>query len=39
MKLSHSDADVRKTVVFCLVELVISGESNIHDFETKFNLN
>ena len=26
--LGHTDADVRKTVVFCLVEVVVSGQTN-----------
>lgn len=38
-QLGHSDADVRKTVVFCLVELVTSGEISVQQFETRFGLN
>lgn len=37
--LGHSDADVRKTVVFCLVEVVVSGQTNAQNLESKFKLN
>ncbi len=37
--LGHSDADVRKTVVFCLVEVVVSGQTNAQSLESKFKLN
>jgi hypothetical protein len=39
VQLGHTDADVRKTVVFCLVEVVVSGESNAFELESKFGLN
>ena len=37
--LSHTDADVRKTVVFCLVEVVVGGSTTVGMLEKQFGLN
>lgn len=38
-QLNHSDADVRKTVVFCLVEMCLSGCFQVEELETNLLLN
>jgi hypothetical protein len=38
-RLSHQDADVRKTVVFCLVEVILCQGATLKDLEAKFKLN